>query len=254
MCKIAEAYNALDNDARKWYVATAQRALSNWKRKFGKDAMKLGPRYKGNAVRKAQKKQANGNEVDGDSGRRDFVSSFPANPAKELPTGWTTRVSTRQDQTNRTLKNDKCWYSPVQLYRFRSMVKVNQFLERLKEVNGDEVMAYKLCQFNDSKKRKCKDAADIVVYDRKNVKKRNIFSAEAPVPTAARLEITTTESPKMTNKSLSDKETYRKTSVCQKRPGNAFCLYASEVRNQVRLAHPNLKGSKVVRIGCICAL
>jgi undecaprenyl pyrophosphate synthase len=50
------------------------------------------------------------------------------------------------------------------------MTKIEQFLERLEEVGGDEVMAYKLCKLND-RKRKNTDAADIVVYDRKKAKR-----------------------------------------------------------------------------------
>ena len=187
MCKIAEAYNALDSNAKKWYEATGRNAFANYKEEFGKDVMKLGPRYKSKVVGKEQKEQfgivSDESTVEtsvSDLRRyRDIVSDVPARPADGLPTGWTMRVIRRSGKS-KWVKHDKYWYSPVESYRFLSMTKIQQFLERLEEVGGDEVMAYKLCKLND-KKRKNTDAADIVVYDRKKEKRNKRASRKKKI-------------------------------------------------------------------------
>ena len=218
MSKIAEAYNTLNPDAKKWYEAAAKTSFANYAEQFGQ-------------------KKASANEKYGFDGR-------PANPAEGLPPGWTTRAFRRPGQSNKHNKSDRFWYSPIQLYRFRSMVKVEQFLERLDEVNGDEVMAYKLC--NDRTKNctttNSTDISDIVVYDRKIAKKRAKSATKLKSPTIKKKNSTTTK---------------KKKPLKPKRPCNVFSLYAKEVKDQVRAAHPDLKGSEVVsekvcRFVCVC--
>ena len=85
-----------------------------------------------------------------------------------LPTGWTTRVVPRLDQSKKT-KADTYWYSPIQSYSFPSMEKVNRFLEILEETDGDEVKAYNLCKRK--KKRKNMDVPNIAVKQSAKVRK-----------------------------------------------------------------------------------
>jgi hypothetical protein len=305
MSKIAEAYNTLNPDAKKWYEAAAKRSFAKY-----------------NELREDQKKQASANEKKVDGRRRAIVYDTPADPAEGLPTGWTTRVFRRPGRSSRTNRSDRFWYSPIHLFRFRSMVKVEQFLERLDEVNGDEVMAYKLCT---DRTKNCTttnstDIADIVVYDRKGAKKRATNStaelvkattelnspnnnkkkttkrkkttsvSETNTPSSVRpkrhcsafrsctsdkeknctmdstdtaeihvydRKIEKTRATKLNSQKINTKKTTKKKKPLEKETTtpsnvkpkclcNAFSLYAKEVKDQVRAAHPDLKYSEVV--------
>ena len=215
MSKIAEAYNTLNPDAKKWYEAAAKRSFAKY-----------------SELREDQKKQASANEKKVDGRRRAIVYDTPADPAEGLPTGWTTRVFRRKGQHN---KSDRFWYSPIQLFRFRSMVKVEQFLERLNGVNGDEVMAYKLC--NDRTKNcattNSTDLADIVVYNRKIAKKRAKRATNLPtelVKATTELNSPINNKKKTTKrtKTSSEQETNTPSSVRTKRHCNAFSLCTSD--------------------------
>ncbi len=71
----------------------------------------------------------------------------------KLPTGWTTRVVPRKDQSKRT-KDDTFFYSPIQSYFFQTMADVNRFQELLKETDGDEMEAFKVYKRNKMTKRR----------------------------------------------------------------------------------------------------
>ncbi len=90
----------------------SDKTITNYKKKFGENALKYGHR-----------------------------SNF------KLPTGWTTRVVPRQDQSKRT-KDDTYFYSPIKSFVFRSMTAVNRFQELLKQSDGDEVKAFKVFKRN----------------------------------------------------------------------------------------------------------
>lgn len=122
----------MDDDAKKWYKATSDNAITNYKKQFGDDAMKYGH-------------------------RSDY----------KVPTGWTTRVVPRTDQTKRT-KYDSYFYSPIKSYSFQSMAKVKRFQEFLKETAGDEVKAYKLYKRGKTTRKNKKTPA---VNVRKKVRK-----------------------------------------------------------------------------------
>ena len=62
-------------------------------------------------------------------------------PVEGLPTGWT-RILVRRKNGNYKGKDDPYYFSPLQSYKFNSLVKVKQFLVCLEEAGGDEVTAY----------------------------------------------------------------------------------------------------------------
>ena len=61
-------------------------------------------------------------------------------PVEGLPTGWT-RILVRRKR-GKTKQSDPYYFSPIQSYKFNSMVKVERFLVSLEEAGGDEVAAY----------------------------------------------------------------------------------------------------------------
>ena len=60
-------------------------------------------------------------------------------PAEGLPTGWT-RILVRRKKGKK--QSDPYYFSPMQSYKFNSMVKVKRFLVSLGDACGDEVAAY----------------------------------------------------------------------------------------------------------------
>jgi len=66
-------------------------------------------------------------------------------PLEGFPNGWTKERIPRKSGGS-----DSYYYSPIEHYKFDSMVKANRFLECLKKVNGDEVLA--LEQFRSANK------------------------------------------------------------------------------------------------------
>jgi hypothetical protein len=64
-------------------------------------------------------------------------------PVEGLPPGWT-RIVIRRKKVGKTATklSDPYYFSPIQLYKFNSLVKVKRFLVCLEETCGDEVVAY----------------------------------------------------------------------------------------------------------------
>jgi hypothetical protein len=62
-------------------------------------------------------------------------------PVEGLPSGWT-RILVRHKNGNYKGKDDPYYFSPLQSYKFNSLVKVKRFLVCLEEAGGDEVAAY----------------------------------------------------------------------------------------------------------------
>jgi hypothetical protein len=62
-------------------------------------------------------------------------------PVEGLPTGWT-RILVRRKKGNYRGKDDPYYFSPLQSYKFNSLVKVKRFLVCLEEASGNEVAAY----------------------------------------------------------------------------------------------------------------
>jgi hypothetical protein len=62
-------------------------------------------------------------------------------PVEGLPTGWT-RILVRRKNGNYKGKDDPYYFSPLQSYKFNSLVKVKRFLVCLEEAGGDEAAAY----------------------------------------------------------------------------------------------------------------
>ena len=169
-------YKALDDTTKNQYKALAEKAKAEFIEEYGEGAMKFGPRSKGKVDELKQEEERHsvergggggGGGGGGDStGEKRGISTSDKIPAKGLPNGWTTRVVPRKDKS----QSDTYWYSPVMLYKFRSIPAVKTFLNFLEESNGDEVRAHILFQ-SLSKKLKSTDAAIAAVGDRKKAKK-----------------------------------------------------------------------------------
>lgn len=76
---------------------------------------------------------------------------IPAQPAEGLPDGWTLRKIPRVDGS----RSDTVWYSPKKWFKFRSKQKVQDFLMRLEETNGDESVAMQLYKNKCRKRTVC---------------------------------------------------------------------------------------------------
>ena len=172
-------YKALDDTTKNQYKAQAEKAKAEFIEEYGEDAMKFGPRSKGKVDELEQEEERDsverggGGGGGGDStGEKRGISTSDKIPAKGLPNGWTTRVVPRKDKS----QSDTYWYSPVMLYKFRSMSAVKTFLKLLEETKGDEVRANKLLQSSGKKLKSADATAD--VSDRKKVKKSKTVVAE----------------------------------------------------------------------------
>ena len=179
-------YKALDDSSKNQYKAQAEKAKAEFIEEYGEDAMKFGPRSKGKVDELEQEEERHsvergggdggsggGGDGGGDSAwEKRGISTSDKIPAKGLPNGWTTRVVPRKDKS----QSDTYWYSPVMLYKFRSMSAVKTFLKLLEETKGDEVRANKLLQSSGKKLKSADATAD--VSDRKKVKKSKTVVAE----------------------------------------------------------------------------
>ena len=168
-------YKALDDTTKNQYKALAEKAKAEFIEEYGEGAMKFGPRSKGKVDELKQEEERHSVERGGggdSTGEKRGISTSDKIPAKGLPNGWTTRVVPRKDKS----QSDTYWYSPVMLYKFRSMSAVKTFLKLLEETKGDEVRANKLLQSSGKKLKSADATAD--VSDRKKVKKSKTVVAE----------------------------------------------------------------------------
>jgi hypothetical protein len=86
-------------------------------------------------------------------------SKYPASPAEGFPPNWEHRVIPRQNP-GKGPSGDNFWHSPIMKYRFRSKKEVNNYLECLKTVNGDEVEAIYMFHGCESEKTCCHTTCD----------------------------------------------------------------------------------------------
>ena len=76
---------------------------------------------------------------------------IPAQPAEGLPDGWILRKIPRVDGS----RSDTVWYSPKKRFKFRAKQRVQDFLMRLEEANGDESVAMQLYKNKCRKRTVC---------------------------------------------------------------------------------------------------
>jgi hypothetical protein len=110
-------------------------------------------------------------------------SNSPAQPANDLPDGWTTRVVPRKsDNPNSRRKSDTYWFSPQNSYKFNSKPRVHLFCAFLEQVGGDEAAAFGL--YSIAKSRKTGNAPSKVESANANTDKKEKRMPSAPLPDA----------------------------------------------------------------------
>ena len=136
MSKIGAAYRALDEDEKKSYKVKADKAMADFKKKYGGDALKKKPKKSENKT-PSKKRESLGTDL----------SHIPTKPAEGLPDGWTTRSVPRKTGG----RSDLYWFSPAKEFKFRSRADVKRFQEILENANGDEVAAIEVYSKMDHK-------------------------------------------------------------------------------------------------------
>jgi len=94
------------------------------------------------SIPKPTNKKSKQNKQDGKKGPTYATGEtdklIPAEPVKDLPTGWTKRKIPRIKNIS---QSDNRYYSPKMDYMFRSKPDIKRFLEKMKEAEGDEMAA-----------------------------------------------------------------------------------------------------------------